>query len=570
MTADAQAASADDGLREADLAEIHRHIMWNRLVAVVEEQAQTLIRAAFSTAAREAGDVSAGVFDMRGRMIAQAVTGTPGHVNTMAAAVVHFLARFPADQMSDGDVFLTNDPWLGTGHLFDFTVVTPAFHGGRMVGLFASTTHVPDIGGRPAGPDAREIYEEGLRLPICRLQHRGQLDPTLLDIIRANVREPVQVVGDLMALVGCNDIGRRRLGEMLAEFGLDDLGNLAEYIFDSTARAMRAAIDRLPRRRYHSEMRIDGYEKPIDLRLELSVDAQGLLLDFTGTSAQSAFGINVTLCYTAAYASFGVKCALAPEVPNNAGSLGLVRVVAPLGSILNAQEPCAVTARHVIGQMLPDVVFGALAQAMPTAVPAEGTPLWLLVVSGETTDRDGATQRRFGMTSFHNGGTGARHELDGLSATSFPSGVKAVPVEIAETVTPLLFVRKELRADSGGPGRWRGGLGQVIQLRSLANQPFRFAAMLDRVVHPPRGRGGGGDGAAGVVRTTRRTLGSMGAHDIHPDEDLIIETPGGGGLGTPAQRDRELVIRDLREGYVSAAQAEAVYEFNPSLQQEKR
>ncbi|MGE3860173.1 MAG: hydantoinase B/oxoprolinase family protein, partial [Burkholderiaceae bacterium] len=365
-----QAADLNGGLREADLAEIHRRIMWNRLVAVVEEQAQTLIRAAFSTAAREAGDVSAGVFDVHGRMIAQAVTGTPGHVNTMAAAVAHFLARFPADQMSDGDVFLTNDPWLGTGHLFDFTVVTPAFHGGRMVGLFASTTHVPDIGGRPAGPDAKEIYEEGLRLPICRLQHRGQLDQTLLDVIRVNVREPVQVVGDLMALVACNDIGRRRLGEMLGEFGLNDLSALAAYIFDATARAMRAAIERLPRGRYRSEMRIDGYEKPIDLRLELSVDEQGLLLDFDGTSAQSSFGINVPLCYTAAYASFGVKCALAPEVPNNAGSLDLVRVVAPAGSILNAQEPCAVTARHVIGQMLPDVVFGALAQAVPDAVPA--------------------------------------------------------------------------------------------------------------------------------------------------------------------------------------------------------
>ena len=563
-------AVTNEVLRAADLAEIHRRIMWNRLMAVVEEQAQTLIRAAFSTAAREAGDVSAGIFDTEGRMLAQAVTGTPGHVNTMAAAVAHFLARFPAAQMAEGDVFLTNDPWLGTGHLFDFTVVTPAFHQGRLVALFASTTHVPDIGGRQAGPDAREIYEEGLRLPICRLQQRGHVDQTLIDIIKANVREPVQVVGDLMALVACNDIGARRLSDMFSEFRLGSLDELASYILTATAQAMKAAIARLPQGTATSEMRIDGYERPVDLRLALTVDDEGIALDFAGSSPQSGFGINVPLCYTAAYASFGVKCALAPEVPNNAGSLGLIRVTAPAGSILNAQEPCAVTARHVIGQMLPDVVFGAIAGMIADVVPAEGTPLWLLVASGQRPRGNDQPCERFGMTSFHNGGTGARPGSDGLSATSFPSGVRAVPVEVAETITPLLFVRKELRVDSGGAGRWRGGLGQVIQVRSLAGTPFRFAAMLDRVRHPPRGRDGGGPGQAGVVRTTQRQLGAMGAHEIAAGEDLIIETPGGGGLGNPAERAREQILQDLQAGYISPAHAEAVYGFNPSPQQEKR
>lgn len=545
------------------LGEIHRRVMWNRLVAVVEEQAQTLVRAAFSTAAREAGDVSAGVFDTQGRMVAQAVTGTPGHVNTMAAAVRHFLDRFPGAAMRDGDVYLTNDPWLGTGHLFDFTVVTPAFHGGRLVGLFASTTHVPDIGGRPAGPDAREIYEEGLRIPICRLFRAGQPDELLLEMIRVNVREPVQVIGDLMALVACNQTGRDRLGAMLDEFGLADIEVLSAYIFEATSRAMRQAIGQLPPGTWRSEMRIDGYEAPVDLRLALTVDDAGIELDFDGTSPQSAYGINVPLCYTAAYAGFGVKCALAPDVPNNAGSLQWVRVRAPQGSIVHAQEPAAVTARHVIGQMLPDLVFGALAQAVPEAVPAEGTPLWLLVLSGQDAQR-----RRYGITSFHNGGTGARPGLDGLSATSFPSGVKAVPVEIVEAMTPLLFVRKELRQDSAGPGRWRGGLGQVIQVRCLSGQPLRFGAMLDRVRHPPRGRDGGGAGQAGIVRTTQRVLPSMGGHEIRPDEDLIIETPGGGGLGPAAQREPALVRQDLQQGYISAAHARDVYGVSQPTQQE--
>lgn len=539
-----------------------RQVMWNRLIAVVEEQAQTLIRAAFSTAAREAGDVSAGVFTTGGDMVAQAVTGTPGHVNTMAAAVAHFLRRFPAEQLREGDVLITNDPWQGTGHLFDFTVVTPAFHQSRLVGFFASTTHVPDIGGRRASPDAREIFEEGLRIPISKLMHAGQTDETLLGVIRANVREPVQVVGDLLALAACNDMGARRLSQMMAEFGLAEIDTLARYVFDATRRAMLDAIQAVRPGRYLNRMRIDGHEAPVDLVLDMSVDDQGITLDFDGTSPQSAFGINVPLCYTAAYACFGVKCAIAPQVPNNAASLGLVRVLAPEGCILNAQDPCAVTARHVIGQMLPDLVFGCLHQAVPDKVPAEGTPLWLLVLSG-TRASAGKRGTAYALTSFHNGGTGARPGLDGLSATSFPSGVRTVPVEIVETLSPLLFVSKELRTDSGGAGRWRGGLGQTLRVRNLDDRPFRFAAMLDRVVHAPRGRDQGGDGARGRVHASDRPLRSMGAHEIGVGEELIIETPGGGGLGDPRERPLEAVLADLQAGYVSAEQAHALYQRTP-------
>lgn len=543
----------------ASVAEIHRQVMWNRLVAVVEEQAQTLIRAAFSTAAREAGDVSAGVFTTRGEMVAQAVTGTPGHINTMAASVSHFLARRPTESLRDGDVLITNDPWLGTGHLFDFTVVTPAFHDGRLVALFASTTHVPDIGGRRAGPDAREIFEEGLRIPISMMAREGVLDETLMDIVRVNVRDPVQVVGDLLALAACNDTGRKRLSEMLREFGLTDIDALAGFVLESSARAMREAIAAIAPGVYRNRMRVDGYETPLDLVVKMTVDADGIELDFDGSSPQSAFGINVPLCYTAAYACFGIKCVVAPQVPNNAGSLGLVRVKAPAGSILNAQDPCAVTARHVVGQMLPDLVFGCLHQVVPQRVPAEGTPLWLLVLSGATSDAGAKGPGSYALTSFHNGGTGARPGLDGLSATSFPSGVKTVPVEIVEMISPLLFVSKELRPDSGGPGQWRGGLGQTLRVRNLEDQPFRFAAMLDRVVHPPRGRDAGGEGLAGRVHASGRPLSSMGAHEIAPGEELVIETPGGGGLGDARRRDPDAVLADLREGYISVAHARLAY-----------
>ncbi len=541
-----------------DFDAIRQRILWNRLITIVEEQARTLIRAAFSTAAREAEDLSAGVFDIEGRMLAQAVTGTPGHVNTMAASVGHFLARYPAHTMAPGDIFITNDPWVGTGHLFDFTVVTPAFHQDRLVGLFACTTHVVDVGGRPAGPDAREVYEEGLRIPICRLARAGELDELLLAILRANVRDPMQVLGDLMALAACNDSACRQLTQMLGEFDLSDLTDTAAFILQASRQAMLEAIRAVPAGTWHHQMRIDGYDQPIDLALALTVAEDGLHLDFAGSSPQSGYGINVPLCYTAAYASFGIKCAIAPEVPNNAGSLDLIHVAAPPGTITNALEPAAVTARHVVGQMLPDLVFGCLHQALPDLVPAEGTPLWLLVVSGQSRTPDGDS-RRFGLTSFHNGGTGARPGADGLSATSFPSGIRSVSVEIVETLSPLLFVQKALLPDSGGSGQWRGGLGQILQIRHRQGLPFRFAAMLDRVQHPPRGRDGGQPGRAGVVRAGNTPLASMGGHEIPADTDLIIETPGGGGLGDPGRRDPQHVQADLRAGYITAAGARRDY-----------
>lgn len=389
----------------------------------------------------------------------------------------------------------------------------------------------------------------------------GELNELLLDIIRVNVRDPVQVIGDLLALSACNQNASEQLDRLLAEFELSDVEAIGQFILDSSAQAMRSALSQVPAGEYQHSMTIDGYNKPVDLRLKLTLSDGGVDLDFSGTSEQSDFGINVPLCYSAAYASFGLKCALAPEVPNNAGSLGLIQVRAPEGSILNAQEPAAVTARHVIGQMLPDLVFGCLYQVVPDKVPAEGTPLWLLVLSGLRNSSVGLTQR-YGLTSFHNGGTGARPGLDGLSATSFPSGIRSVAVEIVETLSPLLFVKKELRTDSGGVGQWRGGLGQTLHLRNLEDQPFQFSAMLDRVVNPPRGRDGGGSGKFGVVRMGEQALAAMGIHQIPSGSDLVIETPGGGGLGDAAKRDREAVMADLKAGYISKESANTDYQLS--------
>jgi len=546
------------------LSQIRVQIMWNRLIAIVEEQAQTLIRTAFSNTVREAGDLSAGVFDIGGRMLAQAVTGTPGHVNAMAASVGHFLRKFPPDGMQEGDVYITNDPWLGTGHLHDFTVVTPTFRRGRIVALFACTSHVVDVGGLGFGPDGRQVYEEGLYVPIMPLCSAGKMNESLLEIMRWNVREPVQVEGDFYSLAACNEIGSRRLVEMMDEFGLESIDGLAEHVIGNSRRAMLEEIALLPRGVWSNEMRVDGYDDPVDVRAKLTIGADGIDIDFAGTSGVSPRGINVPLSYCQAYASFGVRCVIGSKVPNNAGSLEPVRVTAPEGSILNAPRPCAVAARHALGQMLPDVVLGCLQQAVPGIAPAEGTScLWNPVLYGGhgiAGAAVGSNATPFTLTIFHNGGTGARPDKDGLSATAFPSGVRNTPVEINEAISPIVFWRKEYRTDSGGAGKWRGGLGQVMEISNLEGAPFAMSSMFDRVTYPARGRAGGGNGARGRVRlASGEELRAKGRQTVPGGDRLILEMPGGGGYGDPHDRDPALIARDLRDELVTPQAAERDY-----------
>ncbi len=553
---------------------LDRQLMWDRLNAVVEEQAQTLIRTAFSNTVREAGDLSAGVFDLAGRMLAQAVTGTPGHVNAMAASVQHFIDCFPVAEMSPGDVYITNDPWRATGHLHDFTVVTPCFRGERAVGFLASTAHVVDVGGRGFGPDARQVYEEGIFVPIMKLMDAGRIDESLIRLVRANVREPTQLEGDFHSLAACNEVGCRRLIEMMAGFGLDDLGALADYIIDTSHRAMLRQISALPAGTWRYAMRIDGYETPVDLVASLTVGPDGMDIDFDGTSGVSDFGINVPLPYTQAYATFGARCIIGSDVPNNAGSLAAVRVTAPENCILNARPPRAVAARHAIGQMLPDVVLGCLHQAVPDIGPAEGTScLYNFVLYGGGGIADGhgahANATPFTITLFHNGGTGARPAKDGLSATAFPSGVRNTPVEINEAISPILVKRKEYRTDSAGAGRSRGGLGQVMEITSLDGAPFAVSSMFDRVRFPPRGRAGGRNGTAGrMTLASGKELRPKGRQTVPAGDTLVIEMPGGGGYGDPSSRPAALIADDVRNGLVSPEAAAAHYGAAMDLNEE--
>jgi N-methylhydantoinase B len=538
------------------LGRIQSQILWNRLLAVVEEQAQILIRTAFSTTVREAGDLSAGVFDTRGRMLAQAVTGTPGHVNAMAASVGFFLQKYPVDSLQPGDVLLTNDPWYGTGHLNDFTVVTPVFLDDRAVALFASTSHVADVGGLGFGPDGRQVFEEGLNIPMGYLFRSGELNQTLLDIIRANVRDPRSAEGDLYSLAACNEAGASSLVATMREFGMTELDSAGLMIVDNSREAMLEEIRQLPFGSWRNSMRIDGYDEPVDLVCALTVSETGIDVDFTGTSPVCGHGINVPLTYTQAYASFGVRCVVGNDVPNNAGSLDVVRVTAPEGCILNAPRPSAVSARHVIGQMLPDVVLGCLEEPLNGQVPAEGAScLFGPVFLGGRGMIQGSESQPFVINAFYAGGTGGRPGKDGLDCTAFPSGVRSTPVEITESTAPLIVWRKEYRPDSGGKGEFRGGVGQIMEFAHARGEAFSVSKMFDRVKHPPRGRAGGEAGQAARVYTSDGVkLRGLGREVIPAGQSMVLETAGGGGRGAPENRDPEKIEQDRLSGLVSSAE----------------
>lgn len=535
---------------------ISLEILWNRLIAVVNEQAAALMRTSFTTIVRESGDLSAGVFDTRGNMIAQAVTGTPGHINAMATCIHHFMDVYPAETLKPGDVLITNDPQKTSGHLHDFTVITPIFEGVRLVGFFGNTCHALDIGGRGMGTDARSVYEEGLFVPITKLYDEGLENAELLKLIAANCRAPEPVIGDLRAQVVANDVGGRYLLRFMDEFGLESVDPLTDEIIRRSEGAMREAIAKVPDGDYTNEVYSDGYENPVKLVVTIRKRGDRMDVDWTGSSPASAYGINVVLNYTHAYTTYALKCALAPDVPNNEGSFRPVTVSAPKDSILNAQHPAPVCGRHILGHFLPGAIFGALAEAMPDRVLAEGAAnIWSTQLSGPRDDGSVWT-----YVWFSTGGTGARPNKDGISATAFPSGISGVPAEVIESLAPIHFHRREYRTDSGGPGVYRGGLGQTVEFSVNTGEPYTFSGLFDRTRHPAAGYAGGEPGAlARITLGDGTVIDSKGARELGPDMSISLGLPGGGGFYSAFERDPEAVLDDVIDGLVSVDAARSRY-----------
>ncbi len=532
-------------------------VLWNRLLSVANEQQVALMRTAFSSIVRESQDLACGVFDTRGQMIAQSLTGTPGHINPMATGAKHLLAAYPPATLRPGDVLITNDPWLTAGQINDFTVLTPVFRGETIVGYFANCCHAADVGGHILSAEAREVYEEGLRVPIMKLFDRGEPNHELLKIIRANVRTPDETVGDLYAQTSCNAVGARSLLQMMDEFGLESIDPLADEIIERSERAMRDAIRPLPKGRYEHVVWSDGFEEPLRLQVAVTIEEEDIYIDFAGSSPQSRRGINVVFNYTHGYASFAMKAAISPEVPHNEGAFRPVHVSAPRGSILNCVEPAAVASRHLVGHFLPSAIFGALASALPGRLMAgSADPIWLSVWRGTWRATGEAAQ----TTLFQVGGTGARATKDGLNTTGFPSGVAGVPAEVLESLAPVIQHRRQLRTDSGGAGQQRGGLGQATEISYRGQGPWSVSAMIDRTLFNAQGLEGGQPGALGEFRQDdRQPLPPKTVIWFAPEAHVHLNPPGGGGYGDSFTRAPARVLDDVIDGYVSLEAAAREY-----------
>ena len=489
-------------------------IMWDRLVAISDEIVTTLVRTSFSTIVSESYDLTVALLDADGQLMAQGTYSVPVFMGTAPATLQHMLARYPAESLRPGDVIITNDPWLGTGHMFDINVMRPVFHDGRIVAYVISITHLPDIGGLGFGAAAREIYHEGLRLPVCKLFEAGVQNDFIIELMRTNVRAPDQVIGDLMANVTATKVGEAMLTGFLVEYGLADFASLSQEIRGRSETATRARISAMPDGSYHNEIQIEGVDGALTLACHIDVAGDAMTVDFAGTDGCVRQGINVPFCYTRAMVLYSMKCLTVPELPNNGGSVVPITVTAPAGCLLDAQPPSPTGARHMIGHFVSPLVFGALAG------------------------------------------------LDGAETTPGPSNMAVVPIEVWETLTSTTVERKYLLPDTGGAGASRGGLGQEVVIRNDSGHVMTVFCMANRTDFPPLGLMGGGNGKPREHRINDVTVDPKGHYELEPGDRITMIEAGGAGYGDPALRPREAIELDLAEGFVTPEGAARDYGFN--------
>ena len=533
-------------------------IMWDRLVSLVDEIVSTLVRTSFSTIVNESYDLTCVVLDAEANSIAQGTFSVPVFIGSAPITLRHMLKRYPPETLKPGDVIITNDPWMGTGHLYDITMVRPVFRKGRIVAYTLSITHLPDVGGSGFGSSAVEVYHEGLRLPICKLYEEGRLNELIVEIVRTNVRVPEQVMGDVMANVACNEVGGREILAFMDEYGLDDLTALSRAIRGQSETAMRAKIRELGQGTYRNQIQVEGFDGPCDYVVRIDVKGDSVAYDFTGTSGCVRAAVNVPFCYTNAMALHAIKSLLLPNIPNNAGSIAPISVFAPPGCILNALHPFATGGRHAMGHFVTPLVYGALAQALPDRVQAGSGMMNLINFQG--TRRD---ERPFSTLYFGAGGYGALQHLDGWCTLPHPSNMATVPVEVWETLTHTTIESKRLLPDTGGPGQWRGGLGQEVVLRNDTGHLITTLGMGNRTMFPARGLFGGGDGALRMHAIDGKPVHAKGRNELAPGQRMRIVEAGGGGFGDPKARAPSAIAEDVAQGYVSADMAREKYGSPP-------
>lgn len=529
-------------------------IMWDRLVSLTDEIVSTLVRSSFSTIVYESYDLSCVVLDAEGNSIAQGTFSIPAFIGSAPVTLRHMLERFPAETLKPGDIIVTNDPWLGTGHLFDITMMRPVFRQGRIVAYTVSITHLPDIGGNGFGSSAQEFYQEGIRIPISKLYEGGRLNELLVDIIRSNVRVPEQVMGDVMANVSCNEVGGREILAFMDEYGLEDLMPLSRAIRSHSEAAMRAKIAELKDGIYRNSIQVEGFDEPVTFAVAVEKRGDGVSFDFTGTSGMVRAGVNVPFCYTNAMALHAIKSLTLPSIPNNGGSVAPVSVTAPPGCILHALPPFPTGGRHAMGHFITPLIYGALAQAAPDRVQADSGMMNLITFQGQRRDK-----RPFSALYFAAGGYGALSGMDGWATLPHPSNMAVVPVEVWETLTHMTVLDKKLTPDSGGAGQWRGGLGQQVRLRNDTGETLVMLGMGNRMEFPAKGAFSGLAGSLRVHMLDGKPVHAKGRIEVAPGQIITVTEAGGGGFGDPKARGKAAVSSDLADGYVTRKMAAEVY-----------
>lgn len=525
-------------------------VLWTRLISVVDEAAAALVRTSFSTVVRESHDFSCVITDASGRSLVQATDSIPSFIGTLPRTIQHFLNEIPADKLEPGDILATNDIWQGTGHLPDISVGKPIFVDGKLVGFAGSTAHAPDIGGKIRSPEPREVFEEGLQIPIMKIIRAGEPDEGFFNILRKNVRAPDEVVGDLWAQITALELMEDRVGTLMRDYKITDLADLATEIQARTEQAMRTAIRDLPDGTYTNAVKTDGLGVPLELKVKLTIDGDEVHADYEGSSPQVDRAINCAYCYTYAMTAYAVKCAAAPDLPNNDGAIAPIKVDVPEGTIINPRWPASGGSRALTGHFVPTLVYGALAQVVPERITAgTGSPLWSITQSGVRDDGSS-----FASLFFFNGGMGATDLKDGEHCLSWPSNISSTPTEVIEQLAPMRIHRRVFRPDSGGAGRHRGGLGQEVVIENLSKTPTAVSFLAERTKEPAPGIVGGADGATGELLIDGEAVDPKRQYVIETGTMITLRTPGGGGYGDPAERDAALSEKDVVQGLIGPAQ----------------
>ncbi|MEI7445989.1 MAG: hydantoinase B/oxoprolinase family protein, partial [Burkholderiales bacterium] len=540
--------------RETRLGAVRLGILWQRMTGLMDEVAQAFVRTSFSVVVRENWDLAVSLMDAQGRQFAQSSRSIPSFLGTMPRTLSAMLARVPRESLEPGDVLISNDPWLGTGHLNDVTMVRPIFRGRELVAFVGATFHTVDIGGAP-NPFARDAFEEGLCIPVTRIVRRGEENADVVAFLRENLREPDETLGDIRAQFAAFEVAQVKLLAMLDAEGVRDLDAVTDEILARSERSMRQALAAAPDGEFADELTTDGFEHPLTVRCTVRKQGEAIEVDFAGTSPQVDKPINSVMNFTFAYSAYAIKCAFDPQSPNNDGGLRPIRILAPEGCLVNPTRPAPVWGRHLSGHYLPFAIYGALSRMIPERIVADsGSPIWNIYFKG--TDRN---RRKFVKMFFMSGGYGARPGSDGPACLSFPTNVSNSPIEQFENQVPLLVTEKSLLVDSGGAGRHRGGPGQRISFRSTGEAPLTFVIRHERVKHPPRGLLGGLHGSAGVDLVNGERIAAKAVVTLAKGDVATFETPGGGGMFPPSERDPEALRRDLRDGLVSAEAARRDY-----------